>query len=98
VVGEVVVGKVVVNVDGGCTAGYARGFFAFAGTLAGAGTATGRRTSSQHAAPPMIDDQKATHSSAGMTISPLRIRSRANSMKQRFGGVAVPEGRRDTDA
>lgn len=96
--GEVETGEVVVNVDGGRTEGYARGFFAFAGTLAGAGTATGRRTSSQHAAPPMIDDQKATHSSAGMTISPLRIRCRSESMKQRFGGVAVPKRRRDTDA
>jgi len=34
---------------------------------------SGRATSPQHAAVAIIEDQKATHKRAGMTISPLRI-------------------------
>jgi hypothetical protein len=39
----------------------------------GASTRIGRGTSPKHAAAAIIEDQKATHRRAGMTISPLRI-------------------------
>jgi hypothetical protein len=39
----------------------------------GASTRTGRGISPKQAAAAIIEDQKATHRSTGMTISPLRI-------------------------
>jgi hypothetical protein len=46
----------------------------------------------------IIEDQKATQSITGMTISPLSIGQSKPAMEQRLCCIAVPATDRDTDA
>jgi hypothetical protein len=69
---------------------YRSGFF---------GAATGCGISPKHVVvAAIIEDQKATQSSIGMTISPLSIGQSKSALEQRSCCTAVPATDRDTDA